>query len=125
MTSIVMGPGGGRAAERSDRMIACASHHRPRVVRRKDRPPDMVGPHEEKLPAFDHAHGLPRRPDVVADQRGCACRRVEAGLKQYSAIRWPAASCTAWICPPEGRSRRTTCWPAALSGEYPICKLFF
>ena len=78
MTSIVVGPGGGRAAERSDRMIACASHHRPRVVRRKDRPPDMVGPHEEKLPAFDHAHGLPRRPDVFADQRGGPCRRVEA-----------------------------------------------
>ena len=43
----------------------------------KDWPADMVGPDEEKLPAFDHAHGLPRRPDVFADQRRDPCRRGE------------------------------------------------
>ena len=51
-------------------MTACAPHHRTSVVRRKDRPADLVGPHDEKLPALDHADNLPRRPDVVADERG-------------------------------------------------------
>ena len=37
----------------------------------------MVGPHEVKLPALEDAHDLPRRPDVVAEQRGGARRRVE------------------------------------------------
>jgi hypothetical protein len=58
-------------------MTACAPHHLASIVRRKDRPADMVGPDKEQLPAFDHADNLPRRPDILAQRRRDPRRRVE------------------------------------------------
>ena len=91
----------GRCPHAAEGEVAGLPDHRAQIIRRKHRPPDVVGPDKIHLPRFNDGHNHPIRPDIFADQRAGAeafvvvifrnpvARRVMQGMYRLARLGQP------------------------------------
>ncbi len=81
------GVGAGGCVHATEGEVGGIPHLHPRIVCRKDGPPNVVGADKVQRAVLDHADDHRVRPDVFADQRAGAGRRIVVVLRDPVAKR--------------------------------------